>query len=238
MAVALAVASGASGMSGSPAAPVAVKAVSAAAALDLSLVIQGQRSSLLNQDWAVGVTPPAYNRANVMPSYSNTTQFKGGMTLIATGHTLAAKASSAGANSSEMITATASSSIGSLKTIFSMGTTTLMTITVTRLTSSATYNGVGTSGLTATLGASMDKLTINAPALGINNLTYSGTPTANKVLFQGNHVSVIVDRQNVIFKSGNLVSVQADGVAVHLTNFQYNGVPISGDIVIGSSYAS
>lgn len=212
---------------------------SSAWALNVMLDIGGQKSSLLHQVYATGSAPPAYSKSTSKPTYSDTTAFTGGWTLKATGSTLASTAASAGDNTMGVITTTSSASVGSLSTTFSTTKGTALTIAVTKLASKASFTANGTGGVSDQGSTSISKVTINAPAFGINNLAYSGTPAANQVLYHNatNSVVVTANRQTVVTSSGKPVSITVDGVALHLKNFNYSGTTVSGDIAIGTSFA-
>jgi hypothetical protein len=174
-----------------------------------------------------------------MPSYSKTFTFKGPITLNATGKTMDSKAASTGPNSAGGITATSSVSIGSLSTVFSTTAGKAITIAVTGLHSKASFSGNRLGGIADAGSASITKLTINAPTFGINNLAYSGTPTANQVLYHNSNNSLVVtaNRQTKTTASGKPTSIAVDGVAMHFTNYNYFGGIINGDIALGTSFA-
>jgi hypothetical protein len=207
--------------------------------MGISFDINNQASSLLFQVFAGSTAPPAYNLSTAMPTYSKTFTFKGPLTLNAAGKTLDSKATSAGPNSAGGITATSSVLIGSLTTEFSTTAGKAITIAVTGLRSKASFTGNRLGGVSDAGSASITKVTINAPTFGINNLTYSGTPAANQVLYHnaGNTLVVTANRQVKKTASGKPTSIAVDGLAMHFANYNYFGSIISGDIAIGTSFA-
>src|SRR5579859_7027526 len=135
MAAALVFANSASALWGPPPTP----ATSSAWALNVMLDIGGQKSSLLHQVYATGTAPPAYSKSTSKPSYADTTAFKGGWTLKATGSTIDDKAASAGDSPTGVITATSSASVGSLSAAFSTASGSAVTISVKTLVSKASF---------------------------------------------------------------------------------------------------
>jgi hypothetical protein len=212
-------------------------ASSAAAALNVAAVINGQKLSLLNQVPAAGSAPPDYNVTTSLATYSKSSTTASGITLTASARTIGDKAT---AVTAAAITAIASSSIGSISAILSSSSFgTLMTLTGSRVMSKASLKLTKAGVASSTGSTTIVRLAIDAPLLGINNVTFAGTPTINQVLFHNADDSLVVylNAQTVTKAAGRQMSIKVDAVDVRIRNFSLAGNTVAGDIEIGSSFA-
>ncbi|HEX4506511.1 MAG TPA: hypothetical protein VH722_12325, partial [Alphaproteobacteria bacterium] len=83
------------------------------------------------------------------------------------------------------------------------------------------------------------KVTINAPLLGLNNKTFSGSPTVNQVLYQSpdKSVTVYLNRQIETMAAGKPTSITVQAIAI-VFNKAVNQVSLGADIVVGASMAN
>jgi len=120
------------------------------------------------------------------------------------------------------------------------GIGTFFTFSGTSIESKAAFRINSHGGISYTGSAAIGSITINAPYLGINNVTFSGKPTVNQILFQNaaQTLTIYLNAQTTTTASGKLASVKVDAVDVHFANFSALGATVSGDLEIGSTSAN
>jgi len=208
--------------------------------MNITFVVSGQASSLLNQVMASGSsTRAAYNNKNAVPNYAKTTDFKGGVTSTGTAKTLTSIASATAATSTGQRTANGSATIGALRLTVKNGSSVLMTLVTTNLSSKASFLTTKTAHRPSG-SASMHSVTINSAAFGANNVKFSGAAVANKVLFKSKDGAVIIyaNRQTVASAGGKPSKITVDGISVQFNHFKNAGKVITGNIEVATSIAS
>jgi hypothetical protein len=116
-----------------------------------------------------------------------------------------------------------------------------MSITGSKIRSAVTFKTLKKTGIvTPTASASVTSLTINAPLLGIDNVTLAGVPTADQVLFHNSDFSIAVyaNRQTYGMTSDKVSSVKDDAIDVNFSNFSVAGHTINGYIEIATDSAN
>ena len=187
-----------------------------------------------------GTTQPANSTERTITGCFSAGTSSGSFTVNASAKTVVDTANSKTATTASIM-ATASSSIGSLSTtLISKTFGTVLTVTGTKIASKASFKltkaGVGSSAGTTKI----TKLTINAPLLGINNVTFAGEPSINQVIYQntGKTITIYLNAQTVTKAGSKETSIKVDAVDVHVANFSVAGNTVSGDIEIGSCIAN
>ena len=224
-----------------PPPPRAIAASSTGKAMNVVVNVSGQVSSLLNQVMASDNKITAYNERTSLPTYTKTTAFKGGLTLTGNARTLTSIASATSTTASGQRTANASAAIGSLGLTIKNGTATLMTLTGTRLSSKSAFLATTTGVRRPSGGTSIGGVTINSAAFGAKNVKFSGTPTANKVLFHTLDGTVVIyaNRQTTTkAANGKPASIKVNAISVQLTKFKNAGKTITGNLEIATSIAN
>ena len=207
--------------------------------MNVHFTIDGKASSLLNQGLASGNTITAYNAKFSMASLSKTTNFTGGLTLVSNAKTLSNTASAPATSSAGTRTASGTAYLGSFSATLKSGTSTLMTLTGTNVSSAASFTantaGTRTTGGSAKIGG----VTINSVAFGAKSVKFNGTPAANKVLFHTLDGTVVIyaNRQTVTSAAGKPSKISIDAISVQLFKFKWQGKTISGNFEIATSAA-
>jgi hypothetical protein len=216
----------------------ALTASSSAAAVSATVTINGNTTVLPAQVVATGSAPPAYNQVTRLPSLSKSFTFTGGLTLNATGKAVASSVMSGGPGTAG-ISARGSSMIGSFNATVTSPLGTFVTVTASKLTSTTRFMQTSKSS-SGTSTVSVGSLTVNAPSFGINNVTFAGTPTANQVLFHNSDNSFVIylNQQTVGMSGGKPSSINASIVDVHASNLKVPGGTITGDVLIGPTFAN
>jgi hypothetical protein len=211
---------------------------STAAAVSAILTVGGQTSRLPLQVEAAGGAPPAYDKQTSVASLSKSVKLFGGVTLKADAKRLVSTAVSAGKVGTTILS-TATSTIASTGLVVtSPATGTLLTITSGEIKSHAAYHVLGKRS-TVLGSSSIVSLVINAASLGVNNVTFSGTPTVNQILYQNSDQSLTVylNAQMKTTLGDNATGLSVEAIDVHAVNLLVDGVPVSGDIAIGITSA-
>jgi hypothetical protein len=220
----------------------AIAAASAGKAMNVVVNVNGQLSSLVNQVMASGSSPKAaYSQKNSVPTYTNTTAFKGGLTLTGNARTLTSIANATATSASGQRTANASATIGALTLTVKNGSAVLMTLTGTRLSSNASFLATSAGAHTPSGSVSIGGVTINSTAFGAKNVKFSGAAAANQVLFKTLDGTVVIyaNRQTITTTAGGKPSqITVDGISVQLTKFKNGGKSITGDFEIATSIAN
>jgi hypothetical protein len=162
------------------------------------------------------------------------------MTLATKAQKVTSTAAAPSTSKSGSRVASASAVIGALSAKLSGPTGVLMTITADNLSSKASFTAVRGGGTTPIASTSIGKLLINAPALGIKNVTLSASkPAANKVLFHTLDGSIVIwaNRQTVTTSAGKAAAINVNAVEVQLSKVKYQGKVLTTDFVIGTSFA-
>jgi hypothetical protein len=219
---------------------------SSANALSAALNVNGSASSLPNQAVASGKAPPKYNVPVKVPHYSKTAPL-GPLAVTVTAANINDTASSAGIDAKGGLTTISGSSIGSVNATLSALGKTALTVSATKLVSNASFATTKAGVTTATGGTSIGSLTINSPAFGITNVKFPTaakpnlhTPTPSQILYHNSDNSVVVylNRLTASTKAGKATSIAVSAVVLHIKNFKYNGIPVSGDINVATSNAN
>ena len=216
-----------------------VTASSSSDTLSASFTVNGKTEGLPNQAVATGKGPAKYTQTTKAATYSKTGSL-GVLTLKVSAKNVQDTASSAGIDSKGGITAISGSSISSVNSTLSSPLGTALTVTAKTLTSSASFATTKAGVNTATGSATVTTLSITAPAFGIKSLTYSGKPAANHILYENAAKTVIVylNRQTTTTAGGMVTGISASSVAVHVKNYVYKGITVSGDVDVATSTAN
>src|ERR1700761_3595559 len=177
-AIAFSIAAGTAG-----AVTVPLTASSSASAINLNVNLDGENTALGPQVSATGHAPPSYNSQTSMPSFSRGYNSPSGVSVSLKGGSITSTAESA-APVSGQITSVGQSSIGSFNATVNTPLGALITITAGNVISRATYTLSRNNTRKAVGYADIGKVTVNAPLLGINNKSFSGSPKVNQVLYQ------------------------------------------------------
>jgi hypothetical protein len=213
-----------------------VAAGSSANAVSATITVNGASSSLAKQVLAIGIAPPAYSQNPKVTSYSKTASLSG-LTVALTAQNVSDSASSKGLDATGGVTVLSGAQIGLLSATLSSGAGTALTLSANTLVSSASFATTKAGANTATGSTSIASLTINSALFGIKNLSFTGKPVANKILFHNSDNSVVVylNRQVSMKKLGKLTAFDVSAVVLHINNFKYGPYTISGDINIATS---
>jgi hypothetical protein len=217
-----------------------ITAGSSSDALSAVFTVNKTSDSLPNQAVATGKAPPKYDKTTKVLSYSKTASLSG-LTLKVTAKNIVDTASSAGIDTKGGITAISGASIGSVNSTLSSPLGTAMTVKAGTLASSASFATTKAGVNTAKGSAAITALVITAPAFGIKNLTYSGKPAANRILYQNGAKTVIVylNRQTTTTAGGKVTGISVSSVAVHVKNYIYaKGITVSADVDVATSTAN
>jgi hypothetical protein len=208
--------------------------------MNVTLNVNGQVSVLLNQVMASGSSLRApYSQKNSVPTYTNTTAFKGGVTLTGNAQHLTSVANATGVSSSGQRTAHAAATIGAIGLTIKNGSSVLMTLNSTWLSSKANFLATSAGGRTPSGSAQMNGVTINSTAFGARNVRFTGVAPANKVIFHNADRSVVIyaNRQTITSAGGKPAKIVVDGISVQFTRFKNAGKTISGNIELAASVA-
>jgi len=222
---------------GSFASPAAtLTAGSNASAISASFVVNGKAGALAPQALASGSAPPAYSKATSVPSLSKSQQFDI-LTLTGTGKNIKDTATGTAVTLGK-ITSKAGASIGSLTGTVGSPLGNVLTITGTKLVSSAGLAKTADKN-TPTGTVSIGSLSINAPAFGISNKSYSGKPKPNFILYQSGDkkVTLYLNRQIKTTKSGKVTKISVSAVNLHIVDLETSGQTISGDLFLATGNA-
>jgi hypothetical protein len=226
----------------------ALTAESAAVVVRGTFVIAGTKFVLPSEVVAVGSAPPAYSKKKLLSSYSKTTTLPEDTTLVVKSGTIINSAASKGQVGTQ-ITATANALIDAASgTLTNAIVGQVLSISATNVTSSAHFTK-STSGTVSYGGkTSLTALAIDLNGFGGNQLTYTGKPVPNTVLYKSTDGSVIVYLNRQVTGAGvpgahgtstPPKSFEVDAIDLHLTNAEAFGeVPVSGDFYVGTSYAN
>lgn len=227
------------GLMGAGTAHAAQSITSSAAALNFSFSVNGSKDTLANQVYATGVAPPAYNKKTTLPSYTVSKTYSDTIKLQANATTVTSTAVSAGTKAGGGITANASSSIASFNGTVSSAAGTAVTVAMKRMSSKASLSLTKTGAGTAKGSVSIGSVTLNAPLFGINNVTFSGSPTPNQVLYhnQDNSVVVYANRQVITKVNGKTTGITVSALEIVANNYKYSPYTINGDLSLGASTA-
>jgi hypothetical protein len=211
---------------------------SSAAAFNMDVNLDGEKTALGNQVAAGGHAPPSYNSQNSMPSFSRNYSSPSGVSAALSGGSITSIARSAGPVSGQ-ITSVGQSSIGTFNSTVNTPLGTLISITAGNVISRATYTLSRNNARKAVGYADIGKVTINGPLLGINNKTFSGSPKVNQVLYQSpdKSVTIYLNRQVETMAAGKPTSITVDAIAV-VFNKAINQASIGADIVVGTAMAN
>jgi len=115
----------------------------------------------------------------------------------------------------------------------------LISITAGNVISRATYTLSRNNARKAVGYADIGKVTINAPLLGINNKSISGSPKVNHVLYQSpdKSVTVYLNRQVQTMAAGKPTSITVHAISVEFDK-GINQLSIGADIVVGNAMAN
>jgi len=217
---------------------VPLTAASSASAFNMDVNLDGEKTALGNQVAAVGHAPPSYNSQNAMPSFSRGYSSPSGVSASLKGGSITSIARSAGPVSGQ-ITSMGQSSIGTFNATVSTPHGTLISITAGNVISRATYTLSRNNARKAVGYADIGKVTINAPLLGINNKTFSGSPKVNQVLYQSpdKSVTVYLNRQVQTMAAGKPTSITVHAISVEFDK-GINQLSIGADIVVGNAMAN
>jgi hypothetical protein len=219
-----------------PAVP-ALTASSSAAIVHLQFVVNGQKTDSGNEVPASGSAPPTYDKKTIRSTYAKSTQILGGLTFdrsatsiqsIATGHAEAATG----------IAATGSATVGSFTGKLESPIGTLITVTTGKITSQASFTQTKAGVRTVKGAASLLKVKIDAPALGINK-TYSGSPKPNQVLYHNsdNTIVIYLNRQITTKVSDKPTAIAVDALDVQINKLKFAGTTVSGSIAVAPTVA-
>jgi hypothetical protein len=232
LAIALSVAAGTA-----RAVTVPLTAASSASAFDMDVNLDGEKTTLGNQVYAVGHAPPAYNSRNAMPSFSRSYSSPSGLSAALKGDSITSTANAAGPASGQ-ITAVGQSSIGSFNATVNTPLGALISIDARNVISRATYTLSRNNTRKAVGYADIGKVTIDAPLLGISKKTFSGQPKVNQVLFRSpdKSVTVYLNRQVETVASGKPTRVTVNAISIEFAK-GINQLSVAANIVIGNAMA-
>lgn len=222
---------------GAAQAAVPLLAASNAAAFNMTLNLDGEKVALGNQIAAVGHAPPAYNSSTSLPSISKTYNSPAGASVSVSGGSIISTAKATQPSTTQIVSQ-GQNAIGSFRAVINTPLGALISITAGNVISRATYTLNRNDTRKAVGYADIGKVTINAPLLGINNKTFSGSPTVNQVLYQSpdKSVTVYLNRQIETMAAGKPTSITVDAIAVEFSK-AVNQLSIGGDIVVGTAMA-
>jgi hypothetical protein len=208
--------------------------------MNVTVTVNGQASSLLNQVMASDDATKAYDQRNAQATYTKNTTFKGGLVLTGNAKTLTSIASATATSTAGQRTASASATIGTLAVTLKDGSTTLMTLTATKLSSKASFLATRSGTRTPSGSTSIGSLTINAPAFGAKAVKTSGAQAANTVLFHtlDGSVTIYANRQTTTTAAGKPAGITVDAISVQLNKFKTAGKTITGNFEIATSIAN
>jgi hypothetical protein len=214
-------------------------AASSAAAFNLSLNIDGQKQTLGNQVAASGSAPPAYKSSTSLPSYRKTYAGPAASSITVIGGSVTSSASSAGPSGGQ-ITAVATSSMGEFDAAINTPLGALLTIHSNGVVSHAAFTRDRSGAVKPSGNATIGKLVIDGPLLGITRKAFSGSPKPNQILFQSpdKSVTVYLNRQTTTTAAGKPTSITIDALAIELSNSAVSGSSLSADVVLGSATAN
>ena len=121
-----------------------------------------------------------------------------------------------------------------------------LSVSATGVASSASWGEVVPSFITTSSSASFDSLSISGSLLGNHTLSFSGTATADDVIYNHNGVTVTLDQKLVAGAISCIVpagcsftptSVTTEALDIHLQAVNVGGRIVTGDIILGQSYA-
>jgi hypothetical protein len=220
-------------------------ATSAAAVVHARLAIGGNAVVIPAELLASGSAPPAYSAQRSVKSFSRKVALPDGTTFSVSSGAAVDLAASHGLVGST-VTATASSTIASVAASVSNPLISgAVGISAASIGSAAAFTAKTGSAPVASGTSVLSGLKVDLSLFGMGVQTYSGTPKANFVLFRSKDgsVEIYLNRQFVMVaapKGGGkpvATSITVDAVDVHLTDAKVDGLGVSGDLVIGSSYA-
>ena len=83
------------------------------------------------------------------------------------------------------------------------------------------------------------KITINSSLFGIKNVSTTGTPKPNTILYQNKDKSVtLIANYQVKTKTTTNEGLVVDAVALIIKNYSYGGFKFSGGLTLGTSSAT
>jgi hypothetical protein len=224
--------------SGAQAVTVPLTAASSASAFNLEVNLDGEKTGLGNQVFATGHAPPSYNSQNAMPSFSRGYNSPSGVGASIKGGSITSSAHSAGPSGGQ-ITSYGVSTIGNFSAQVTTPLGALITISGGNIVSRATYTLSRNNTRKAIGFADIGRVVVNAPLLGINNKSFSGSPKVNQVLFQSpdKSVTVYLNRQVETMAGSKPTSITVNAIAV-VFDKAINQLSLGADIVIGNAMAN
>lgn len=213
-------------------------AASNASAFNADVNLDGEKTAIGNQIAATGHAPPSYNSQNAVPSLSHTYNSPSGVSVILKTGSVTSIAKSAGPAFGQ-IKSLGQNSIGTLNVTVNTPLGALISITGGNIVSRATYILTKNNARKAIGYCDIGKVTINAPLLGINNKSFSGSPKVNQVLFQSpdKSVTVYLNRQVETMARGKPTSVTVNAIAIVIDK-AINQLSLGADVVIGNAMAN
>ncbi len=213
---------------------------SSGAVLNVDFILNGKKSSLMNQVYAGGTAPPAYNKKTKLATYKKSESYSNGLSLKATGGTVASTAFSAGTTTAGGITANASASIGSANVTVSSAAGPAISFKASSVSSKASFAATKSGGRTPKGSTTIGSMTLSAPLFGITHVSFSGTPSANKILYHNadNSVVLYVNRLVVTKSAGKATGITVNALALHVKSYTAGPYTISGDFDIDTTTAN
>lgn len=218
---------------------VPVTARSSGAAFNFTFDINGSSATLLNQVYAAGSAPPAYNVKTPQAKYSKTKVYPNSLTVTTTASNLLSTAASAGKNAAGGITASSTAKVGQVSNAVKSATGNAVTVSGTNISSSASYSVTKAGVGTPKGGANIGSLTLSAPFFHVPTINYNGTPTPNKVLYKSADGTVIVyaNHQLITQLAGNKTGITVNALDMVVKNFAVGPYVINGELAVGTSIA-
>ena len=209
-----------------------------ASAFNADVNLDGEKTTVGNQVAASGHAPPSYNSRNAVPSLSHTYNSPAGASVVLKTGSVISVAKSAGPVAGQ-VKSVAQNSIGTLNATVNTPLGALISITGGNIVSRATYMQSRDNTRKAVGYCDIGKVTINAPLLGINNKSFSGSPTVNQILFQSpdKSVTVYLNRQVETMAGGKPTSITVNAIAIVL-NKAVNQLSVGADVVVGNAMAN
>ncbi len=213
-------------------------AASSASAFNMDVNLDGEKTAIGNQVPAVGHAPPSYNVQNAAPSFSRGYSSPSGVSASLKGGSITSTATSAGPAAGQ-ITSVGTSRIGSFNATVNTPLGTLISISAGNIVSRATYTLSRNDARKAVGYADIGRVVINAPLLGLNNKTFSGSPKVNQVLYQSpdKSVTVYLNRQVQTMAAGKPTSMTVNAIAIAFDK-GINQLSVGADIVVGNAMAN
>jgi hypothetical protein len=212
---------------------------SSGAAFNFTFDVNGSAATLRNQVYAAGSAPPAYNVKKTQAKFNHIKTYPNHLAVTTTGSKLVSTAMSTGLNAAGGITATATAAVGSASSTVKSPTITDVSFSGTNISSSANYSvtkkGVGTTKGSAKIGS----LNLSAPFFQVPTITYSGTPTPNKVLYRSADGTVIVyaNRQVTTQLAGNKTGITVNAIDMVVKNYAIGPYTVNGELAVSTSIA-